>query len=224
MSAVETVAQQLRQEILAGERPAGARLVEQELTARYGVARHTLRAALRALAAEGLVRIEPNRGARVARLTAEEIVALYELRTALEVEAARLALERHGGRLPAPVHEALAALERGLRGRRLGPDQRGARRAARRDRGSRRRARASRPRTPRSTASCSSSSTQLEPLWSAERMAADHVALVRGLERDGPAVLREHLGESAAALVAAEQGTPRGRPCRRPARAVRRGE
>jgi len=39
-----------------------------------------------------------------------------------------------------------------------------------------------------------------------ERMAADHAALVRGLERDGPAVLREHLGESAAALVAAEAG------------------
>ena len=47
---------------------------------------------------------------------------------------------------------------------------------------------------------------QLEPLWSVERMAADHAALVRGLERDGPAVLREHLGESAAALVAAEAG------------------
>ena len=45
---------------------------------------------------------------------------------------------------------------------------------------------------------------QLEPLWSVERMAADHAALVRGLERDGPTVLREHLGESAAALVAAE--------------------
>ncbi len=37
-------------------------------------------------------------------------------------------------------------------------------------------------------------------------MAADHAALVRGLERDGPAVLREHLSESAAALVAAEAG------------------
>ena len=42
-------------------------------------------------------------------------------------------------------------------------------------------------------------------------MAADHAALVRGLERDGPAVLREHLGESAAALVAAEAGHPGGR-------------
>ncbi len=111
VSTVETVTAALRQEILEGERVGGERLIEQDLTARFGVARHTLRAALRALAAEGLVRVEPNRGARVARLSAEEIVELYELRTALEVEAARLALERHRGRLPASVHEALGALE-----------------------------------------------------------------------------------------------------------------
>ena len=112
VTAVESVAAALRQEILSGERPAGERLVEQDLCARYGVARHSLRAALRALAAEGLVRVETNRGARVARLDADEIIELYELRTALEVEAARLALERHGGRLPAGVHVALAELER----------------------------------------------------------------------------------------------------------------
>ena len=53
---------------------------------------------------------------------------------------------------------------------------------------------------------------QLEPLWSAEKMAADHAALVRGLERDGPAVLRAHLAESAATLVAA--GRDAGRPGR----------
>ena len=119
MSSVETVVEALRKEILDGERPGGQRLVEQELTARYGVARHTLRAALRELASEGLVRIEPNRGARVTRLSAEEIVELYELRTALEVEAARLALERHRGRLPAPVHEALGTLEAACRQRAL---------------------------------------------------------------------------------------------------------
>ena len=110
MSTVEIVTDALRGEILEGERPGGQRLIEQELTARFGVARHTLRAALRTLAAEGLVRVEPNRGARVARLSVEEIVQLYELRTALEVEAARLALERHRGRLPASVHAALGTL------------------------------------------------------------------------------------------------------------------
>ena len=56
-------------------------------------------------------------------------------------------------------------------------------------------------------------------------MAADHAALVRGLERDGPDVLREHLRESAAALVAAaERDAGRRGPCRRPVRPVRGGE
>ena len=33
------------------------------------------------------------------------------------------------------------------------------------------------------------------------QLAADHAALVRGLERDGPPVLREHLRAAAATLV-----------------------
>ena len=205
MSTVETVVAALRQEILEGERPGGQRLVEQELTARHGVSRHTLRAALRELAAEGLVRIEPNRGARVTRLTAQEIVQLYELRTALEVEAARLALERHRGRLPASVHQALAELESACANGAWGPinaahaDLHGAIVAA-----------AESPRIEAAHAALNGELqlflAQLEPLWSVERMAADHAALVRGLERDGPVVLREHLGESAAALLAAEAG------------------
>ncbi len=105
---VDAVTEGLRGEILSGERPAGARLVEQELCAHFGVARHSLRAALRALQAEGLVQVETNRGARVAHLDVQDIVQLYELRTALEVEAARLALERHGGQIP--VRDALARL------------------------------------------------------------------------------------------------------------------
>src|SRR3954466_719258 len=84
--------------------------MEAELAARFGVARHSLRAALRALASEGLVRVETNRGARVARLTGGGIGALYEVRAALEVEAARSALAR--GPLPATVYGALTVLER----------------------------------------------------------------------------------------------------------------
>lgn len=208
MTAVETVAEALRREILAGERRAGERLVEQDLCARYGVARHSLRAALRALAAEGLVQIETNRGARVARLGAAEITELYELRTALEVEAARLALERHGGRLPAGVHGALAELERACEEgvwsaiNDAHADLHGAIVAA-----------ALSPRIHAAHTALENELrlflNQLEPLWSAEKMAADHVALVRGLERDGPAVLRAHLAESAAALVAAEKDAGR---------------
>ena len=45
---------------------------------------------------------------------------------------------------------------------------------------------------------------QLQPHLPADRLAADHVALVAGLEREGPAVLRAHLREAAETLVAAE--------------------
>jgi DNA-binding GntR family transcriptional regulator len=205
MSSVESVVEALRTEILEGERPGGQRLVEQELTQRYGVARHTLRTALRELAAEGLVRIEPNRGARVTRLGAEEIVQLYELRTALEVEAARLALERNRGRLPASVHAALAELEAACANGAWGPIN--ATHAALHG------AIVDAAESPRIAAAHAALNgemqlflAQLEPLWSVERMAADHAALVRGLERDGPVVLREHLSESAAALVTVEAG------------------
>jgi DNA-binding GntR family transcriptional regulator len=209
VTTVDTVTDALRDEILSGERPAGTRLVEAELTARYGVARHSLRAALRALQAEGLVRVETNRGARVAHLDAQDILQLYELRTALEVEAARLALERNGGTLP--VKDALQTLTHacasgtwadinlahaGLHGAIV--------KAAN---------------SPRIEAAHSALNgemqlfmNQLEPLWSRERMAADHVALVRGLQRDGPAALRCHLGVSAAALAAAQRDS--GRPGR----------
>jgi DNA-binding GntR family transcriptional regulator len=208
VTAVETVAEALRREILAGDRPAGERLVEQELSARFGVARHSLRAALRALAAEGLVRVETNRGARVARLGADEIVELYELRTALEVEAARLALERHGGRLPPAVHVALAEFERACAGGVWSAINDG-----HTDLHSAIVAAALSPRIEAAHQALDGELrlflNQLEPFWSAEKLAADHAALVRGLERDGPAVLREHLGESAAALVAAERDSGR---------------
>ena len=66
VSTVDAIAAALRTRILDGELAAGERLRELELADAYGVARHSLRAALRALAAEGLVAIEPNRGASVA--------------------------------------------------------------------------------------------------------------------------------------------------------------
>jgi DNA-binding GntR family transcriptional regulator len=113
---VDALVHALRERILDGALTAGARLRERELCETYGVARHTLRAALRALAADGLVRIEPHRGAQVAQLTPAEVRWLYELRAALELEAAHLALERNGGRLPADVHEALARLEEACAG------------------------------------------------------------------------------------------------------------
>ena len=65
-STVDQLAAVLRERILDGDLEPGRRLIERELVEAYDVARHTLRAALRRLESEGLVRVEPNRGARVA--------------------------------------------------------------------------------------------------------------------------------------------------------------
>ena len=45
---------------------------------------------------------------------------------------------------------------------------------------------------------------QLQPHLPPDELAADHRALVAGLEREGPAVLREHLREAAETLVSSE--------------------
>ncbi len=84
----------LRQMILDGELPPGARLSERALGERLGVSRTPLREALRMLASEGLVRHEPNRGAVVAPLDRADIEAMFELLAALEGLAGELAAQR----------------------------------------------------------------------------------------------------------------------------------
>lgn len=108
--AAQATAAGLRARILEGALPGGAPLREVALAAEHGVARNTLRAALLLLEADGLVVIEPNRGARVAGLDPVAVRELQELRTVLETGAARLALARNGGRLPASVGAAAEAL------------------------------------------------------------------------------------------------------------------
>jgi len=201
-TAVERVATILREQILDAQLESGARLVEAELSEAHGAARHTVRAALRALADEGLVVIERNRGGRVAGLDAGAIIALYELRAALEVEAAHLALTRNGDRLPPSVHEAAEVLARACRrARPRWPTVSRAHadlhtaivRAARS------------PRIEqvhdRLTAQTRLFLLHVRPHYTFERLAAEHLELVAGLEREGPAVLRAHLRASAAAVV-----------------------
>jgi DNA-binding GntR family transcriptional regulator len=89
-SAGRTVAA-VRELILHGEFPAGARLGEVELAERLGVSRTPVREALGRLAAEGLVEIAPNRGARVTSWTVAELEDVFDLRTALEPRLTALA-------------------------------------------------------------------------------------------------------------------------------------
>jgi DNA-binding GntR family transcriptional regulator len=76
--------------ILAGELEAGQQIKETAIAGRLGVGRSSVREALRALEAAGLVRIEKNRGAFVRKLTETEVVELYAVREQLEALAGNL--------------------------------------------------------------------------------------------------------------------------------------
>ncbi|UFS58996.1 GntR family transcriptional regulator [Subtercola endophyticus] len=89
-TSVEKLHGELRGRILSGDLEAGTPLREEALSAEYQLGRHTVRAALRQLAAERLVSIQPYSGARVTLLDDDEVRALMQLRSALEGEAVRL--------------------------------------------------------------------------------------------------------------------------------------
>lgn len=115
MVVTEPVADRLRDDILEGTFPPGERLVELQLTERYGVGRAAIRAALVELVAEGLVQRETNRGATVRRITVAEAVEITEARAALEGLVSRLAAERATGdecdELRTLIGEMTAAVE-----------------------------------------------------------------------------------------------------------------
>ncbi|MFF5295025.1 GntR family transcriptional regulator [Paractinoplanes globisporus] len=82
----------LRDAILSGEYLPGERLVEAQLCERFGISRFTVRAALQDLTADGLVKVERNKGAHVRKVTLDEAVEITEVRMVLEgLVAARAA-------------------------------------------------------------------------------------------------------------------------------------
>jgi DNA-binding GntR family transcriptional regulator len=90
-TAVQSVVDAIIEGVKDGRYAPGQRLVEADLTAELGVSRGPLREALGRLAAEGVLEIEPYRGALVRRLSRDDVVDLFQIREVLEGEAARLA-------------------------------------------------------------------------------------------------------------------------------------
>ncbi|MGA8583150.1 MAG: GntR family transcriptional regulator [Roseiarcus sp.] len=88
---VAFIVERLREAILTGRLQPGSRLVESDLTSRFGVSRGPVREALRRLTADGLIEHWPHRGAVVRRLTEREIRELFLIRIEMEALAARLA-------------------------------------------------------------------------------------------------------------------------------------
>ena len=104
----ERVADELRRAIFAGRRRAGDRLVEDRLSEELGVSRVPIREALRMLAAEGLVDIQPRRGASVASISRDAGRDLVEVRATLEGLNARLAARKHDPKIVTELREVLA--------------------------------------------------------------------------------------------------------------------
>lgn len=84
----------VRDMIFSGELAPGARVPEIALCEQLGVSRTPLREAFKVLATEGLLELLPNRGARVARLTAEQVDEMFPVMAALEALAGELACAR----------------------------------------------------------------------------------------------------------------------------------
>jgi DNA-binding GntR family transcriptional regulator len=87
----------IREAIITGEFAPNQRLVEADLSERFGASRSGVRSALFELANEGLVERVQNRGARVRAVTLDEAIEISEIRMVVEGLCAAKAAERITG-------------------------------------------------------------------------------------------------------------------------------
>jgi len=107
----EAAYERLKELIVGGRLQPGERLSEPALAGSLGVSRTPVREALQRLAQEGLVEVQPGRGARVRTLTPAEVAEVYEVRALIEGEAAGRAAGRCDEAGLTRLEEALAELE-----------------------------------------------------------------------------------------------------------------
>jgi len=101
----------LRADIMAGTFGFGTRLKIEDLAQRYATSHMPIREALRSLHGEGLVVIEPNRGARVRSIDLDFVRNMFDLRSAIESMLTRRAAERIGAAELARLEAIEALLE-----------------------------------------------------------------------------------------------------------------
>jgi len=90
----DNIAQQLAEQILAGDLAPGERIEEKRVTEQFGVSRTPVRDALRQLAATGLVAIKPHKGVTVVDLEVEQLSDMFEAQAEIEALCARLSARR----------------------------------------------------------------------------------------------------------------------------------
>ena len=81
----------IKEYILEGRLDEDSRLTEEFLSTQLGISKSPIREALNRLETEGLIRIEPRKGAYLRRLSSDEVHDLYDIREALETHVVRTA-------------------------------------------------------------------------------------------------------------------------------------
>jgi GntR family transcriptional regulator of gluconate operon len=122
----ETIVEPMRRAIILGKLPPGLHLEEPALARKFGVSRIPVREAIVRLGHEGLVRVEPWRGAFIVGVTEDDISDLYEFRLLVESRAIRRAVSRFdelsAAELAALVDQMDEAVGRGQRHLMVEPD------------------------------------------------------------------------------------------------------
>lgn len=113
LSLAEQIASQLAESIVQGEYEPGERIHEVAVSERFQVSRGPVREALRILEKEGLIRIQPRRGAVVTKLTVQEVEDVFEIRAMLLGIAGRRAANMQDKQLAAELRGRIEKL-RGL--------------------------------------------------------------------------------------------------------------
>src|SRR5450432_1687322 len=108
-SAAQQIEQALRRAIITLEMPPGMRLSENEVALRYGVSRQPAREALIALAKIGLVRVLPQSGTVVVKISARQMMQVRFTREALETAIVRRACERFDPMIRASIDSIMTA-------------------------------------------------------------------------------------------------------------------
>jgi DNA-binding GntR family transcriptional regulator len=106
------VTDRVRRAILTGELAPGTRMRQAELAERMSISITPIRAALRQLAAEGLLNVEPRRTVSVHRPSAEELREVYEIRALLEPVTMKKAARRISDEELARAETFLDAMEK----------------------------------------------------------------------------------------------------------------
>jgi len=85
---------ELKHKILTGEIISQTRLMEIDLSEKMNVSRTPIREAIKRLADDGLVKVEPRRGAYVASISIKDMLDVFEVREDMEGFVAKLAAQR----------------------------------------------------------------------------------------------------------------------------------